>query len=109
MKPRMAPATPTTVPFAATTSRTWRSVAPIDSSIPIERIRRCASTVKPPIETRAIKSMPRTSAASEMVSGFNGLDAATEAGVLIGATLLSVRTALGGTRKSTVTCDGWET
>ena len=73
---------PTTVPLALTTSRTLRSVAPIDSSIPIERMRRCASTVKPPIETSAMRSMPRTRAASEMVSGFNGFDAATDAGVI---------------------------
>jgi len=49
----------------------------------MERMRRCASTVKPPIDTSAISSIPRTRAASEMVSGFNGFDAATEAGVLI--------------------------
>ncbi len=77
----MAPTTPTTVPLALTTRRTWRSVAPVDSSMPIERSRRCASTVKPPTETSAMSSMPRTSAAREIVSGLSGFDCATEAGV----------------------------
>ena len=69
------------MPFALTTRRTWRSVAPVDSSMPIERMRRCASTVKPPTETSAMSSMPSTSAASEIVSGLSGFDCATEAGV----------------------------
>jgi len=43
----------------------------------MERMRRYASTVKPPMETSAISSMPRTRATNEMVSGFRGFDAAT--------------------------------
>ena len=50
--------------------------------MPIERMRRCASTVKPPIDTSAMRSIPRTSAASEIVSGLSGFDAATDAGRL---------------------------
>ncbi len=69
------------MPLARTTRRTWLSVAPVDSSIPIERSRRWASTVNPPTETSAISSMPRASATSEIVSGLIGFDCATEAGV----------------------------
>ena len=47
----------------------------------MERMRRCASTVKPPIETRAMSSIPRTRATSEIVSGLIGFDWATDAGV----------------------------
>ena len=47
----------------------------------MERSRRCASTVKPPTETRAMRSIPSTSAAREIVSGLSGFDWATEAGV----------------------------
>ena len=57
-----------------------RSVAPIDSSIPRERMRRWASTVKPPIDTRAISSMPSVASASTMVDGLMTLLLATEAG-----------------------------
>ncbi len=53
----------------------------------MERMRRCASTVKPPIETRAMSSIPRTSATSEIVSGLIGFDCATDAGVSIGTPL----------------------
>ena len=56
-------------PLASRTRRTLRSVAPMDSSMPRERIRRCASTVKPPIDTRAIRSMPTVANASTMVAG----------------------------------------
>ena len=68
-KPKTAPTTPTMTPLASRTSRTLRSVAPMDSSIPRERIRRCASTVKPPIDTKAMRSMPTVASASTMVAG----------------------------------------
>ena len=50
-----------------------RSVAPMDSSIPRARSRRCASTVNPPTDTSAISSMPTVASASTMVSGLIGL------------------------------------
>ncbi|MGO9582634.1 MAG: hypothetical protein ACLP36_07470 [Acidimicrobiales bacterium] len=56
-------------------------MAPVDSSMPMARRRRCASTVKPPTETSAMRSIPSTRAASEMVSGLSGFDWAIEAGV----------------------------
>ena len=56
-------------PLASSTSRTLRSVAPMDSSIPMARRRRCASTVKPPTDTSAISNMPTVANASTMVSG----------------------------------------
>ena len=60
-------------PLARSTSRTLRSVAPIDSSIPRERSRRWASTVKPPTDTSAMSSMPTVASASTIVSGLIGL------------------------------------
>ena len=45
-------------PLASSTSRTLRSVAPMDSSIPMARSRRWASTVKPPTDTSAMSSIP---------------------------------------------------
>ncbi len=72
--------------------------------MPIERSRRCASTVKPPTATRAISNMPSTSAASEIVSGLSGFDCATVAGV---CTLLPIeRSATPDASKSAVTCVG---
>ena len=58
-----------------------RSVAPIDSSMPRERMRRWANTVKPPIDTRAIRSMPTVASASTMVAGLMML-VALEPGVV---------------------------
>ena len=55
------------------------SVAPRAPSIPSERSRRCASTVKPPTATKAISSMPTVASASTMVSGLSGLLAAEDA------------------------------
>ncbi len=49
------------------------SVAPSAPSMPSERSRRCASTVKPPTATRAMSSMPTVASASTMVSGLRGL------------------------------------
>ena len=49
------------------------SVAPRAPSMPSERSRRCASTVKPPTATRAMSSMPTVASASTMVSGLSGL------------------------------------
>ena len=77
--PSRVPATPTTSPLARTTRRTFLSVAPTAPSMPSERSRRCASTVKPPMATRAIRSMPIVASPSTMVSGLNGLLAAAEA------------------------------
>ncbi len=94
------------VPFALITRRTCRSVAPIACNIPIERIRRCARTVKPPIDTNAINSMPRTNAAREIVSGFSGLDWATEAGELIWTPLARECSDEPGASNSTVTFVG---
>jgi hypothetical protein len=37
--------------------------------MPIDRSRRCASTVNPPTPTRAMSSMPSVAAVSEMVTG----------------------------------------
>ena len=100
---------PTTVPFALTTRRTWLSVAPVDSSIPIERRRRWARTVNPPTETSATSSIPSTSAASEIVSGLSGLLDAADAGVdtcqLVGNELHGTPAA----SNSTVTLDGFVT
>ena len=59
--------------MARTTSRMFLSVAPSAPSIPSERSRRCASTVKPPTATRAMSSMPTVASASTMVSGLSGL------------------------------------
>ena len=53
--------------------------------------------------------MPRIMATREMVSGFNGLDAATDAGVSICTPLLIERSAPAGTLKSAVTWDGFGT
>ena len=64
---------PTTTPLARTTSRTFRSVAPSEASIPIERSRRCATTVKPPTATRAMRSIPSVTPAMVMLSGLTGL------------------------------------
>ena len=52
------------------------SVAPSAPSMPSERSRRCATTVKPPTATRAMSSMPTVASASTMVSGLSGLLAA---------------------------------
>ncbi len=41
----------------------------MDSIIPRARIRRWANTVNPPMDTRAMRSMPRVANASTMVSG----------------------------------------
>ena len=49
------------------------SVAPSAPSMPSERSRRCASTVKPPTATRAMSSMPTVASASTMVLGLSGL------------------------------------
>ena len=65
--------TPTMTPLARTTIRTRESVAPSEASIPSERSRRCASTVKPPTATRVMRSIPTVSAAIEMLSGLSVL------------------------------------
>ena len=57
------------------------SVAPWAASSPRERSRRCASTVKPPIPTRAMSSMPMVARASTMVSGLSTLPDDAECGV----------------------------
>ena len=94
-------------PLASSTSRTLRSVAPMDSSIPRARIRRCASTVKPPIDTSAISSMPTVASASTMVAGSIGLLLATVAGV---ETLDPMRPgSTPGASKRTSTCVGFVT
>ena len=49
------------------------SVAPRAPSMPSERNRRCASTVKPPTATRAMSSMPTVASPSTIVSGLSGL------------------------------------
>ena len=93
-------------PLARSTSRTLRSVAPMDSSIPRARSRRCASTVKPPTDTSAISSMPTVANASTMVSGLSRLllAAAVEAGV---ETLDPMRPgSTPGASKRTSTCVG---
>ena len=56
----------------------FRSVAPRAPSIPSERSRRWASTVKPPTATRAMSSMPTVASPSTMVSGLSGLLAAAD-------------------------------
>ena len=48
-------------------------MAPSELSIPSERIRRCASTVKPPTATRAMRSIAIVASASTMVSGLRAL------------------------------------
>ena len=78
--PITAPRTPTTSPFARTTSETFLLVAPIEASMPSERCRRWASTVKPPIAISAMRSIPIVSTARDRVSGLIVLSA-TEAGV----------------------------
>ena len=57
------------------------SVAPIEASIPSERSRRCASTVKPATAIRAIRIIVTVTRASTMVSGLSGLLAAAVEGV----------------------------
>jgi hypothetical protein len=52
-------------PFARTTRERFFLVAPIDASMPSERCRRWASTVKPPTATSAIRSMPIVSTTRE--------------------------------------------
>ena len=71
--PSRVPATPTTIPLARTTRRTFLSVAPTAPSIPSERSRRWASTVNPPMDTRPMRSIPMVASASTMVSGLNRL------------------------------------
>ena len=71
--PKNVPTTPTTAPFAFTTSLMFRSVAPRAPSMPIERRRRCASTVKPPTATRAMRSIPTVATANTIVSGLKTL------------------------------------
>ena len=74
------------------------------SSIPRARRRRCASTVKPPIDTSAIKSMPTVATASTMVSGLIELLLAFWAGV---ETLDPIRPgSTPGASKRTFTCVG---
>jgi hypothetical protein len=63
------------------TSRTFLSVAPIDSSIPMARSRRCASTVNPPTDTSAMRSMPRVASVSTIVSGLSAFPWDDEPGV----------------------------
>ncbi len=75
--PATAPTTPVAAPLARTTSLMLRSVAPWAASMPIARSLRCARTVKPPMPTSAISSMPRTAAAIEIVSGLISLVLAT--------------------------------
>ena len=65
--------------MALTTSPTLASVAPCAPSMPIERSRRCASTVNPPTATSAISSIPSVAAASEMVTGLSTFALATDA------------------------------
>ena len=50
-----------------------RSVAPSAPSIPIARSRRCASTVNPPTDTSAMRSIASVTSASTIVSGLNVL------------------------------------
>ncbi len=101
----MAPTTPTMTPFDSKTSRTLRSVAPMDSSIPRDRMRRCASTVKPPIDTRAMSSMPTVARASTMVDGLMPLVVIDPAGVMEEGRFL----AAAGAFKRTVTSVGCAT
>src|SRR5579863_3944269 len=68
-KPAPAPAMPVTMPLALTTRRMFRSVAPWAASMPMDRSRRWARTLKPPTPTRAMSRMPRMAAVSETVSG----------------------------------------
>ncbi len=56
------------------------SVAPWAPSIPSERSRRWASTMKPPTATSAMRSMPTVASASTMVSGLSTLPDDAEAG-----------------------------
>ena len=72
-KPARAPVTPTMTPLARMTRRTFLSVAPMASSIPMARRRRWASTVKPPTDTSAISSMPSVASVSTTVSGLSAL------------------------------------
>src|ERR1022692_496905 len=67
------PVTPTATPLARTTRRRCLSVAPSELSIPSERIRRCASTVKPPTATRAMRSIAIVASPSTIVSGLTAL------------------------------------
>ena len=66
--PATAPAAPVAAPLALMTRRMFLSVAPWAASMPIARSLRCASTVKPPVPTSAISSMPSTAAVIEIVS-----------------------------------------
>ena len=68
--------------MARTTSLMFRSVAPWAASMPIALSLRCARTVKPPMPTSAISSMPRTAAATEIVSGLISLVFATVCAVV---------------------------
>ncbi len=69
--PATAPTRPTTAPLARTTRRMFLSVAPTAPSIASERSRRWARTVKPPTETRPMRSIPTVIAAIAMVSGLS--------------------------------------
>ena len=60
---------PTTAPLTSMTRRTLRSVAPIDSSMPSARRRRCASTVKPAVATSPTKIRPKTATTNTMTAG----------------------------------------
>ncbi len=92
-------------PFARSTSRTLRSVAPIDSSIPRARSRRCANTVKPPTDTSAMSSMPTVANANTMVWGLIVLFVPLWAGV---KTLDPMRVgSTPGASKRTFTCVGF--
>ena len=72
--------------------------------MPIERSRRCASTVNPPAPTIAMSSMPSTIAASEIVSGLNTAFAATVCGVATVGPMSAGGTP--GASNSTATCVG---
>ena len=72
-------------------------------------MRRCASTVKPPIDTKAMRSMPTVASASTIVAGLMML-ALFEPGVVMKDEReerdLSV---LGDTSKRALSCVGWVT
>ena len=57
--PTTAAVAPTAAPLASMTSRTWRSVAPSEPSMPRARRRRWAITVNPATAIRPTKSSPR--------------------------------------------------
>ena len=66
--PTIAAVPPTAAPLASITSRMWRSVAPMEPSMPRARWRRPAITVKPATAINPTKSSPRVLRTSTTVS-----------------------------------------